>query len=125
VSHTGKEHTGHSVRGPTLVREAVSAVRISESLTAEIDAWAETHGTSRSDAIRRLIEIGLNSQANDKTVYAVPTDPFQLANLAARQIERLLDPSLSSEERERRIRRLVEGPPEFSAERLDLPKPGE
>jgi hypothetical protein len=34
----------------------------------------------------------------------------------------LLDPSLPPDERERRIRRLVEGPPEFSNQRIDLPK---
>jgi hypothetical protein len=34
----------------------------------------------------------------------------------------MLDPSLSAEERERRIRRLIEGPPEFSDQRIDLPK---
>jgi hypothetical protein len=33
------------------------------------------------------------------------------------------DLSLATAERERRIRRLVEGPPEFSDERIDLPKP--
>jgi hypothetical protein len=35
----------------------------------------------------------------------------------------MLDPSLPAAERERRIRRLLEGPPEFSAERKDLPRP--
>jgi hypothetical protein len=30
---------------------------------------------------------------------------------------------LPADERERRIRRLTEGPPEFSRERIDLPKP--
>jgi hypothetical protein len=39
-----------------------------------------------------------------------------------RQIDRLLDPALSAEERERRTRRLIDGPPEFSNERIDLPK---
>ncbi|MGY3123261.1 hypothetical protein ACVWXQ_007198 [Bradyrhizobium sp. S3.14.4] len=38
------------------------------------------------------------------------------------EIERLLDPALPTDERERRIRRLTEGPPEFSRERIDLPK---
>jgi len=37
-------------------------------------------------------------------------------------IRAMLDPSLPVEERERRIRRLIEGPPEFSEERMDLPK---
>jgi hypothetical protein len=34
----------------------------------------------------------------------------------------LLDPALPAEERERRIRRLIEGPPEFARQRIDLPK---
>lgn len=38
------------------------------------------------------------------------------------EIDRLLDPALPPDERERRIRRLTEGPPEFSHERIDLPK---
>jgi hypothetical protein len=34
----------------------------------------------------------------------------------------MLDPTLSAEERERRTRRLIEGPAEFSDQRIDLPK---
>jgi hypothetical protein len=49
--------------------------------------------------------------------------PLDLEGLAVTQISQLLDPSLPSDERERRIRRLIEGPAEFSAERIDLPKP--
>jgi hypothetical protein len=45
-----------------------------------------------------------------------------LEDLAARQIGEMLDPSLAPAERERRIRRLIEGPPEFSRQRIDLPK---
>jgi len=41
---------------------------------------------------------------------------------AIKLIRSLLDPSLPDEERERRIRRLVEGPPEFLDQRIDLPK---
>jgi Ribbon-helix-helix protein, copG family len=29
------------------------------SLIAEVEAWAEANDTSRSDAIRRLVELGL------------------------------------------------------------------
>jgi hypothetical protein len=43
---------------------------------------------------------------------------------AVEQIGRMLDPSLSAEERERRTRRLIEGPPEFSKQRIDLPNHG-
>ena len=37
------------------------------------------------------------------------------------QIDRLIDPNTTQDERERRIHRLTEGPPEFVNFRLDLP----
>jgi hypothetical protein len=97
---------------------------MSEMLIAEVDAWAEAHGVTRADAICQLVEIGLSSgPAGQPFVSAHPIDPIELEDLAVRQISRLLDPSLPPDERDRRIRRLIEGPPEFSAERIDLPKP--
>jgi hypothetical protein len=69
---------------------------------------------------RRLVELGLHAEPLRRG--AVRLDPFILEDLAARQISEMLDPSLSPEERERRIRRLIEGPPEFSSDRVDLPK---
>jgi hypothetical protein len=44
-------------------REAISAVRLSQRLTADIDAWAEAHNTVRSDAIRQLLELGLRASS--------------------------------------------------------------
>jgi Ribbon-helix-helix protein, copG family len=40
-------------------RDPAIQVRMSPALTAEIDAWASKAGTTRSEAIRRLIEAGL------------------------------------------------------------------
>jgi hypothetical protein len=100
--------------------EELSAVELSERLNAAIDVWAIRHRTSRSDAIRRLVELGLH--AEPLAPGAVRLDPFTLEDLAARRIGEMLDPSLSVGERERRIRRLIEGPPEFSTDRIDLPK---
>ena len=40
---------------------------------------------------------------------------------AETQIDRLIDPDTSQEERQRRIHRLTEGPPEFVDLRIDLP----
>lgn len=93
---------------------------MSEKLTAEIDAWAEAHGLARSDAICRLAELGLGA---GPAPIAAAAKPLDLEDLAAKQIGQLLDPALPADERERRIRRLIEGPPEFTAERIDLPKP--
>ena len=109
-------------------REAISAVKLSEKLTADVDAWAESHATVRSDAIRQLLEIGLSVTRPAASSGSVPRDPVDIEGvdiegLAVKQIDQLLDPSLPTAERERRIRRLTEGPPEFSDERIDLPKP--
>jgi hypothetical protein len=39
--------------------EPFSAVRLPTDLMAEIDAWANDHAISRSEAIRRMVELGL------------------------------------------------------------------
>ena len=101
-------------------REAISAVKLSQRLTADIDAWAEANNIARSDAIRQLVELGLDAAPGPhRTVKRKPAD---IEERAVEQIGRMLDPSLSAEERERRTRRLIEGPPEFSGQRIDLPK---
>jgi hypothetical protein len=96
---------------------------MSERLTAEVDAWAEAHGTVRSTAIRQLVELGLGSTPSADDFDSAPRDPVAIEDLAVKQIDQLLDPSLSVAERQRRIRRLTDGPPEFSDQRIDLPKP--
>lgn len=37
------------------------AIRIPASATAKVDDWARAQGISRSEAIRRLIELGLEA----------------------------------------------------------------
>jgi hypothetical protein len=115
--------TPHDTIGPGTGRDAISAVRMSERLTAAVDAWAEAHGTVRSTAIRQLVELGLGSTPAADDLDSTARDPVAIEDLAVKQIDQLLDPSLSVAERERRIRRLTEGPPEFSEQRIDLPKP--
>jgi hypothetical protein len=104
-------------------REAISAVKLSEGLTRDVDAWAAAHDTDRSDAIRQLVELGLGARPSVGHVGTIRRDPVEIEHAAVEQIGQLLDPALPSEERERRIRRLTEGPPEFIDERIDLPKP--
>jgi hypothetical protein len=113
----------HDTPSPSTDRDAVSAVRMSERLTAEVDAWAEAHGTVRSTAIRQLVELGLGATPSADDFNSASRDPVAIEDLAVKQIDQLLDPSLPVAERERRIRRLTEGPAEFSDQRIDLPKP--
>jgi hypothetical protein len=120
VSDFTKKSHDHTIRAG---RDAISAVKMSQKLTAEVDAWAAAHETVRSDAIRQLVELGLSATPSVDQLGVIRRDPVEIEHLAAKQLDQLLDPSLPIEERERRIRRLTEGPPEFSDERIDLPKP--
>lgn len=44
---------------PATGTEPLYGVRIADDLMKEIMDWAESHDLSRSEAIRRLVEIGL------------------------------------------------------------------
>jgi len=48
---------------PATGRDPVSAVRLPVELTAAVDSWGVDHKASRSEAIRRLVEIGLKSKS--------------------------------------------------------------
>jgi hypothetical protein len=106
---------------PHADRGAISFVKMPQRLTADVDAWAEAHDAVRPDAIRQLVELGLGSTPSVDLANA-RRDPLEIEDLAVEQIGQLLDPSLPIAERERRIRRLTEGPPEFLDKRIDLPK---
>jgi hypothetical protein len=104
--------------------EPISAVKMPERLTAAVDAWAEAQHLSRSDAICKLVALGLKIASPGLTsTRPIATGATKIEEIAVHEIEGLLDPALPEDERERRIRRLTEGPPEFSHERIDLPKP--
>jgi hypothetical protein len=105
--------------------DIISAVKMPEGLTAAVDAWAEAQHLSRSDALCKLIELGLKIAAPappSPHITTTASDATRIEDIAVHEIERLLDPALPADERERRVRRLTEGPPEFSHERVDLPK---
>ena len=96
-------------------------VRLTADLAARVDAWAAIHAVDRADAIPRLVEFGL---ARDAAIDPVPQhrrDELAIEAQAANQVGLLIDPETPEEERERRIHRLTEGPPEFVDFRLDLP----
>ncbi len=91
---------------------------------AAIDAWiasSSDKATTRAHAIRRLVEIALKAETPAKPA-GKPGRRFRAAELAAKQIEKMIDPSAPPEERDRRRRRLTKGPLEFREDRVDLPK---
>jgi len=101
-------------------RTPLSAIRLPPKLTAAIDKWTEENGvTSRSEAIRRLVELGLAASPLRRRNLEAASKALELA---AQEIDKLLEPSIPEEERHRRKRRLLKGPKEFRDIRGDLSK---
>jgi hypothetical protein len=81
---------------------------------------ATANGTVRSEAIRRLVELGL-------TVGPKPKQPpvpraARAKELASKAIDSLTVEAPDDEKASRK-RRLIKGPEEFRGDRVDLPKP--
>jgi metal-responsive CopG/Arc/MetJ family transcriptional regulator len=47
---------------PATGKDPQVVVRMPATLIAEVDAWGATNDAMRSEAIRRLVEIGLNAK---------------------------------------------------------------
>jgi hypothetical protein len=92
------------------------------TLLAAVEAWAkkQVDDPNRSEAIRRLVEIGLGSAkiARGQKRSDSPT----ARDLAAAQIDRLTDPAAPADEQAHRKRRLLKGPEEFREVRVDRTK---
>ena len=89
------------------------AMRLPPELKSKVAAWANRQGDkpSLSDAIRRLIEIGLAGKISPRQ----PSKGARKATeMAAREIDRVLgDQTATGEERASRKRSLLSGPKEF------------
>jgi hypothetical protein len=96
-------------------------VRLDAGLAARVDVWAATHEIDHPDAIPRLVELGLKAATAKAEMPHRFRDDFAIEALATREAGLLIDPETPEEERERRIHRLTEGPPEFVDFRIDLP----
>jgi Arc/MetJ-type ribon-helix-helix transcriptional regulator len=97
---------------PAVARNTRIVARLPASLLAGIKAYQVANGIqSRSEAIRRLVELGLRKaqpMSRPSTQAA-----SKAADMAAQQIDRMGDLSASAEERHSRKRRLLECPKEF------------
>jgi hypothetical protein len=47
---------------PPTGKDASRTFRLSDEFMANLDAWATANGVTRSEAIRRLVEIGLKAK---------------------------------------------------------------
>lgn len=72
---------------PATGTEPLYGVRISDDLMGRIQKWAASHDISRSEAIRRLVELGLTVKAKARPTGRLRT--ALVADLAAEAIDSL------------------------------------
>src|SRR5437667_12875835 len=100
----------------------VTAVRLSPALGTEVDKWAgsQPDQPTLSEAIRRLVELGLKVKTPARPV-SKPGRKLRAQELATKAIAKIIDPTASPDERAQRRRRLTKGPIELRAARVDQP----
>jgi hypothetical protein len=105
-------------RKPTGVDPA-RTFRLSDEFIASVDAWAakQDDKPGRSEAIRRLVELGLS--ADKPFAKTSKKTSAKVKELAGQAIDALADPRASTEERAERKRLLLKGPEEFLNLRRD------
>ena len=85
-------------------------------LINQVEAWATSRGLGRSEAIRRLVELGLTVKTK-----SAPSERQRaaLADLASKAIDSLTVGTAESDVKASRKLRLLKGPEEFRDVRVD------
>jgi hypothetical protein len=101
----------------------VRAIRLSDVFLDRIDYWAtqQQDQPGRSEAMRRLLELGLGSGRKPRLRLSAK-NAGKAKDLAAKTIDRFEDAGAPVEERASRKRSLLKGPEEFRELRVDRPK---
>jgi hypothetical protein len=110
-------------RPPGRIQDRFFLMRVTDEFLETIDKWRakQENEPSRAEAVRRLVELGLKAGTPTKRTRSTP-NKVRAAELAAKVIEKIIDPAAPPAERAQRRRRLMKGPTEFREDRVDLPK---
>jgi len=105
---------------PATGTEPLYGVRISDELMGQIQKWGRENSATRSEAIRRLVELGLAGAKK----FAAPSQQTRAKakKFATEQIDRMGNSTATAEEQASRKQRLLKGPEEFREARVDRPK---
>jgi metal-responsive CopG/Arc/MetJ family transcriptional regulator len=95
-------------------------VRMPQTLIDDADAWAAANVATRSEAIRRLVELGLSVKVRPRQQSIDPAE--RAKELAAKAIDKMSDDFADVADHADRKRRLIKGPEEFREVRVDRPK---
>ena len=91
--------------------------RLEPQTISAVEAWAAAHDASRSEAIRRLVELGLNVKAKGRPKRGGTKQ--RARELAGAAVDEMTDTTASPEDQASRKRRLIKGPEEFQNVRRD------
>jgi hypothetical protein len=102
-------------------RYAPTSISLSSELRKRVEDWAarQSDKPARPEAILRLVELGLEATQQRGSL---ANRAAKASEMAAREIDRLIDPSATDEERQLRKRRLIKGPKEFRDVRKRSPE---
>ena len=114
--------TKRPIGRPATGKAPMMGFRADPVIRASIVRWAENQPDTPtlSEAIRRLVELGLTVKAPARPV-SKPDRRLRAAELAAKAIDKIADPAAPPEEHAQRRRRLTKGPEEFREVRVDRP----
>ena len=134
---------------PATGRDPAVTIRLPEAVLASVEHWAMSQKDQppRSQAIRRLVELGLTVKTKTRsptgrrppaalvadlaaeTIDSLPPKPIAKPGRRSRAqepardaIEKMVFATASPEEHDQHRRRLTKGPTEFRAARVDQPK---
>ena len=111
---------------PATGKDPLMGFRAPSDIRASIVRWAETQPDTPtlSEAIRRLVELGLSktSVAKPQVLSTSKQGAARAAELAAKVIEKKLPADTPAEEKATRKRKLIQGPSVFRDTRKDRPR---
>ena len=94
-------------------------IKFLAELWVRIETWALIHSRRLVEATPYLVEQSMDQEDGHSDTPRRQRDD-RAEQLATSQIDQLIDPDTLPDERERRIHRLTDGPPEFVDLRVDL-----
>lgn len=109
---------------PATGKDPLMGFRAAPVMRASVVKWAENQPDkpSLSEAIRRLVEMGLASAAEQPRVLSTSKQcAARAAELAGKAIDKRSDPAAPAAERDIRKRKLIQGPSPFRESRKDRP----
>ena len=119
AKHQKTVHKNRMGRPPGKRFSETIPARFEPQTISAVEAWAVAHDVSRSEAIRRLVELGLTVKSKGRPKRGGTKQ--RARELARAALDEMTDTTASPEDQASRKRRLIKGPEEFRSVRRDRP----